>query len=115
MKNSTVERIVKESFKSLEKKLEKGGKSKLAADKIAGSIANKKLHGAGSGPTAKQKARMSEELSADNFERMSGLVFTRDIQNMIKAAESMMNELTAEGFEPEEIREFFTKLIANDI
>jgi len=115
MKNSTLERIVKESFKSLEKKLEKGGKSKLAADKIAGSIANKKLHGAGSGPTAKQKARMSEELSADNFERMSGLVFTRDIENMIKAAESMMKELTDEGYEVSEVRQFINQLIANDI
>jgi hypothetical protein len=34
---------------------------------------------------------------------------------MIRAAEIMMNELTAEGFEVEEVREFFTQLIANDI
>jgi hypothetical protein len=34
---------------------------------------------------------------------------------MIKAAEIMMNELTEEGFEVEEIREFFTQLITNDI
>ncbi len=45
------------SFDSLVAKLEKEGKSHEAATKIAGSVANAKLHGAGSGPTAKQKAR----------------------------------------------------------
>jgi hypothetical protein len=63
MKKSELRDAIKESFKSLEKKLEKGGKSKIAAEKIAGSIAAKKMHGAGSGPTAKQKARMKEVLS----------------------------------------------------
>ena len=48
---------LEESFKSLEKKIEKQGKSEKAATKIAGAIANKKMHGAGKGPTAKQKAR----------------------------------------------------------
>ena len=53
------------SFDSLVAKLEKEGKSHEAATKIAGSVANAKLHGAGSGPTAKQKARhgMSRESS----------------------------------------------------
>ena len=115
MKKSELRDAIKESFKSLEKKLEKGGKSKIAAEKIAGSIAAKKMHGAGSGPTAKQKARMDEELSGDNFERMSGLVFTRDIENMLKAAESMMKELTDDGYEASEVHEFFTKLISNYI
>mgnify|MGYP003637354119 CR=1 FL=1 len=45
------------SFGSLVSKLVKEGKSKEAATKIAGSVANAKLEGAGSGPTAKQKAR----------------------------------------------------------
>lgn len=45
------------SFGSLVSKLVKEGKSKEAATKIAGSIANAKMKGAGSGPTAKQKAR----------------------------------------------------------
>jgi len=45
------------SFGSLVSKLVKDGKSKEAATKIAGSIANAKMKGAGSGPTAKQKAR----------------------------------------------------------
>ena len=51
---------IKESFQSLEKKLEKGGKSHKAAAKIAGKVANLKRMGHGSGPTAKQKARFDE-------------------------------------------------------
>ena len=51
---------LEESFASLEKKIEKSGKSKEAATKIAGAVANAKMHGAGKGPTAKQKARMAE-------------------------------------------------------
>lgn len=45
------------SFKSLVAKLMKEGKSRESAEKIAGSVANAKMHGAGSGPTAAQKAR----------------------------------------------------------
>jgi len=45
------------SFDSLVTKLEGQGKSHEAATKIAGSVANAKMHGAGSGPTAAQKAR----------------------------------------------------------
>jgi len=45
------------SFDGLVKKLESEGKSKEAATKIAGKVANAKMHGAGSGPTAAQKAR----------------------------------------------------------
>jgi len=45
------------SFKSLVSKLESEGKSKESATKIAGSVANAKMKGAGSGPTAAQKAR----------------------------------------------------------
>jgi flagellar biosynthesis chaperone FliJ len=51
---------LEESFESVEKKIEKSGKSKEAATKIAGAIANAKMHGAGKGPTAKQKARLKE-------------------------------------------------------
>jgi hypothetical protein len=52
-----------ESFKSVEKSIEKKGhKSKEAATKIAGAIAQAKMKGAGSGPTAKQKARVKEGL-----------------------------------------------------
>ena len=45
------------SFGSLVSKLVKQGKSKEAATKIAGAVANAKMKGEGSGPTAKQKAR----------------------------------------------------------
>ena len=45
------------SFDSLVGKLMNQGKSKEAATKIAGKVANAKLKGAGSGPTAAQKAR----------------------------------------------------------
>ena len=46
------------SFESLVGKLMNRGKSKRAATKIAGKVANMKLKGAGKGPTAAQKARM---------------------------------------------------------
>jgi len=50
-----------ESFDSLAKKLDKQkGITKKEAGKIAGSIAAKKMKGAGKGPTAKQKKRMNE-------------------------------------------------------
>jgi hypothetical protein len=56
-----------------------------------------------------------EYLSPDGFDRASGLVKTESIRKMLEAAEDMMEDLTAEGFEIEEIREFFTQLISNDI
>jgi hypothetical protein len=66
MKNNQLHALVKElvteSFKTLQTKLQKQGKSKAAATKIAGAIAAKKMHGAGKGPTAKQQARMDEKL-----------------------------------------------------
>tara|TARA_R100000963_G_C4547210_1_gene41722 strand:+ start:137 stop:286 length:150 start_codon:yes stop_codon:yes gene_type:complete len=45
------------SFEGLVDKLVRQGKSRASALKIAGSVANAKWHGAGSGPTAAQKAR----------------------------------------------------------
>ena len=58
--------IFNESFDSLAKKLDKQkGIDKDEADKIAGSIAAKKMAGAGKGPTAKQKARVKEEEVSD--------------------------------------------------
>ena len=57
---------VDESFNSLAKKLDKQkGIDKDEAAKIAGSIAAKKVAGAGKGPTAKQKKRMSEGILKD--------------------------------------------------
>lgn len=57
----------------------------------------------------------NDSLSPEGFERASGLVKTESIRKMIEAAEDMMNTLTDEGFEVEEVREFFTQLISNDI
>jgi hypothetical protein len=48
------------SFKGLVGKLKKEGKSETAATKIAGKIAQIKKRGGGSGPTAKQRARMGK-------------------------------------------------------
>jgi hypothetical protein len=57
MRTGAARRTPAKSFGSLVSKLMKEGKSKEAATKIAGSVANAKMKGAGSGPTAKQKAR----------------------------------------------------------
>ena len=56
---------VEESFDSLVKKVDKEkGYTKKEAEKVAGAIAAKKMKGAGSGPTAKQKARVKEDKMA---------------------------------------------------
>jgi hypothetical protein len=62
-----------------------------------------------------KKEEIKEALSPEAFERMDALTSTRAQLAMIKAAEIMMNELTEEGFEVLDIREYFTQLIANDI
>ena len=61
------------------------------------------------------KEEVKEALTPDMFERMDALTSTTAQRAMIKAAEIMMNELTKEGFEVLDIREYFTQLIANDI
>ena len=58
---------------------------------------------------------INEMLSPQAYERMASLSSIRAQQAMIQAAEIMMRELTDEGFEVEEVREFFNQLIANDI
>ena len=58
------------SFDSLVGKLMNQGKSKEAATKIAGKVANMKMKGAGSGPTAAQKARAKG--SAAKMDDLSG-------------------------------------------
>jgi hypothetical protein len=61
------------------------------------------------------KKGITEKLSPEMFERMDAVTSTRAQIAMIRAAEIMMNELTEEGFEVLDIREYFTQLIANDI
>ena len=61
-----------ESFGSLAKKLDKQkGVDKEYAGKIAGKIANIKRKGGGSGPTAKQKKRMSEDETNESFSSLA--------------------------------------------
>ena len=61
-----------ESFKSLAKKVDKQkGVDKEYAGKIAGKIANIKRKGGGSGPTAKQKKRMSEDETNESFKSLA--------------------------------------------
>jgi hypothetical protein len=58
---------------------------------------------------------LNEALEPHVYERMYNLSNIKAQQAMIRAAEILMRDLTAEGFEVPEIREFFTQLIANDI
>ena len=58
MNEAELKNKLRESFASLVKKVDKQkGIDKEDATKIAGAIAAKKMKGAGSGPTAKQKKR----------------------------------------------------------
>jgi uncharacterized coiled-coil protein SlyX len=63
---------LEESFKQLVGKLKKQGKSNKTATKIAGAVASAKLKGAGTGPTAKQKARVKEGLPKGYFKKTYG-------------------------------------------
>jgi len=69
------------SFDGLVSKLESEGKSKEAATKIAGSVANAKMEGAGSGPTAAQKAR------AAMYDKDGPSAYTRVNKGNYKAAQ----------------------------
>ena len=67
---------------------------------------------------AEAKAKVggiNERLQPHVYERMYNLSNIKAQQAMIRAAEILMRDLTEEGFEVPEIREFFTQLIANDI
>ena len=50
-----------------------------------------------------------------SFERMSGLVKVQSAGKMIAGAQDMKDDLRADGFEDDEIREFLIKLITNHI
>jgi hypothetical protein len=63
----------------------------------------------------KEEKSLNEALSPEAFERMDALTSNTAQTAMIRAAEIMMNQLTKEGFEVLDIREYFTQLIANDI
>ena len=80
--------ILGEAFDSLVKKLDKQkGIDKEEAGKIAGSIAAKKMAGAGKGPTAKQKARMNEydrSFYRNNINPEGERTVYRFVQNLAK-------------------------------
>ena len=61
------------------------------------------------------KSGINETLSPEAFERMDNFASNYAQITMIKAAEIMMNDLTEEGFDVEDIRAYFTQLIANNI
>ena len=86
---------VDESFKSLAKKLDKQkGITKKEADKIAGSIAAKKRAGAGKGPTAKQKKRMTEvRIDRDVAERIEGFLNIPMKAKFLNAFEDLIYDL----------------------
>jgi hypothetical protein len=155
MKHSTLEKIVKESFKSMK------NKSKMAEGIVSAPLTNmlwklnpkvKEWENVSSTkealsfiksltneelnnlyvwrlgfdiPQSEDKKiqnlldlinnKITEELNADKFVEMSKKINTSDKQFMIKAAESMMKKLTDKGHEVSDIRQFITKLIANDI
>lgn len=74
LKKYIAEGKIHESFDTLVKKLDKQkGIDKEDAAKITGSIAAKKMKGAGKGPTAKQKKRMSETLDKDAWAKLDRL------------------------------------------
>jgi hypothetical protein len=75
----------------------------------------KEIEQDGDGIEEAKKEELKEALTPEMFERMDAVTSSRAQIAMIKAAEIMMNELTEEGFEVLDIREYFTQLIANDI
>ena len=72
---------LEEAFDDLVKKVDKAkGYTKKEAEKVAGAIAAKKMKGAGKGPTAKQKARVKEEMTDSEKEKL------KDISDELKGA-----------------------------
>ena len=62
-----------------------------------------------------QSSQMNEALKPHVYDRMYNLSSIEEKFAMVKSAEILMNDLTAEGFEVPEIREFFTQLINEEI
>ena len=104
--------IFNESFDSLAKKLDKQkGIDKDEAAKIAGSIAAKKMKGAGSGPTAKQKARVKEEevseITSDTRNRIDGMVNQKFLSTFLTSFGEMYADLSQDDpFDSEDVLEF---------
>ena len=98
---------IKESFQSLEKKLEKGGKSHKAAAKIAGKVANLKRMGHGSGPTAKQKARFNEGLDVHTLNPASLLHAIDNNPDLIKRVkQAIHNDVAKQNIVVRKIKDY---------
>jgi hypothetical protein len=82
-------------------------------NKFGGKVFN--LNPISSEGKEKEEKSLNEALSPEAFERMDALTSNTAQTAMIRAAEIMMSQLTKEGFEVLDIREYFTQLIANDI
>jgi hypothetical protein len=108
--------LIKAYTKYIASKLKKdpkfADKSSEELEKMAGQALTGKVQASAGGTGG---GFLAEALTPEMFERMDAVTSTRAQLAMIKAAEIMMNELTEEGFEVLDIREYFTQLIANDI
>lgn len=62
-----------------------------------------------------KESQMNEALKPHVYDHMYNLSSITGKMEMIRAAEEIMNDLTEEGFEVPEIREFFTQLINEEI
>ena len=62
-----------------------------------------------------QSSQMNEALKPHVYDRMYNLSSIEEKFAMVKSAEILMNDLTAEGFEVPEIREFLAQLINEEI
>jgi hypothetical protein len=56
-----------------------------------------------------------EEISSEAFKRMDGLVNRNHVLSLLAAAEGIMGDLDAEGFDVEDIRDYINQIIVNDI
>ena len=108
MSKYNLSEILNESFEKVQNKIAKQkGISKEEAAKIAGSIAAKKMKGAGKGPTAKQKARMKEELGMEERDRIDGLVNQKFLKNFLTSFGEMYIDLTQDDqFDSEDVLDY---------
>jgi hypothetical protein len=66
-------------------------------------------------PSMNEGKEKVEEISSEAFKRMDGLVNRNHILSLLAAAEGIMGDLDAEGFDVEDIRDYINQIIVNDI
>ena len=64
---------------------------------------------------SKKEVANIKEVSSEAFERMNNLVNRNHVLSLLAAAEGIMGDLSAEGFEVEDIRDYINQIIVNDI